>query len=114
MTPDVCLCNWYPPAGGKLGLHQDRSEGQESLKRGAPVVSISVGDAAEFVFSERGPEDPGARAVLLESGDALVFGGAARLMHHGVRTVVRGTAPRGLCESTGLVPGRLNLTFRQL
>ena len=44
----------------------------------------------------------------MESGDAFVFGGAARLRYHGVSRILPGTAPAGL----GL-DGRFNLTFRQ-
>jgi DNA oxidative demethylase len=46
--------------------------------------------------------------VLLESGDAFVFGGPARLRYHGVSRIVPGTAPPVL----GLT-GRFNLTFRR-
>jgi alkylated DNA repair protein (DNA oxidative demethylase) len=45
---------------------------------------------------------------MLESGDAFVFGGAARLRYHGVSHIMPGTAPSAL----GLA-GRFNLTFRQ-
>jgi alkylated DNA repair dioxygenase AlkB len=52
--------------------------------------------------------------VLLESGDVIVFGGASRMIFHGVTGIRRGTAPRELVDATHLRPGRLNLTFRQL
>jgi alkylated DNA repair dioxygenase AlkB len=51
--------------------------------------------------------------VVLESGDLLVFGGAARMVYHGVAQVHSGTAPQQLVQQTGLRPGRLNLTFRE-
>ena len=44
----------------------------------------------------------------LESGDAFVFGGAARLRFHGVSRILPGTAP----PQPGIA-GRFNLTFRQ-
>ena len=44
----------------------------------------------------------------LESGDAFVFGGPARLRYHGVSRIIPGTAPPGLG-----IEGRFNLTFRQ-
>jgi alkylated DNA repair protein (DNA oxidative demethylase) len=47
--------------------------------------------------------------VKLQSGDALVFGGASRLLYHGVERVHPNTSPRDL----GMRPGRLNLTLRQ-
>ena len=47
-------------------------------------------------------------ALRLESGDAFVFGGPARLRYHGVSRILPGTAPPELG-----VGGRFNLTFRQ-
>ena len=46
--------------------------------------------------------------IRLESGDAFVFGGPARLRYHGVSRIVPGTAPPALG-----IEGRFNLTFRQ-
>jgi alkylated DNA repair protein (DNA oxidative demethylase) len=46
--------------------------------------------------------------LRLESGDAFVFGGEARLRYHGVARIEPGTAPPGLPFT-----GRLNLTFRE-
>ena len=90
---------------------QDKDEGRESLRAGLPVVSLSLGDAADFVH---GPSrDEACCSMLrLESGDALVFGGAARMAFHGVPRIHAGTAPPELLAATGLRPGRLNLTFR--
>jgi DNA alkylation damage repair protein AlkB len=104
--PDICLINFYGPEG-RMGLHQDKDESRESLAAGYPVVSISVGDSARFLFGglkRRDPVDP----FLLESGDAFVFGGPARLRYHGVSRILPGTAPRSL-----EIEGRFNLTFRQ-
>jgi DNA oxidative demethylase len=47
-------------------------------------------------------------SLLLESGDAFVFGGPARLRYHGVSRIVPGTSPSELAAA-----GRFNLTFRQ-
>ena len=49
-----------------------------------------------------------AMPLLLESGDAFVFGGAARLRYHGVSRIIPGTAPAELG-----IDGRFNLTFRK-
>lgn len=51
---------------------------------------------------------------MLSSGDLLVFGGKARMVYHGVPRILGGTAPQELLAATGMRPGRLNLTFRQL
>lgn len=104
--PDLCILNWYG-AGGKMGLHQDKDEGRASIEAGLPVVSISLGDTARFLFGGLRRRDP-VEALLLESGDAFVFGGPARLRYHGVSRIVPGTAPPEL----GLA-GRFNLTFRK-
>ena len=48
-APDLCILNYYP-ADGRMGLHQDKDESPESIRDGLPVVSISIGDTARFLF----------------------------------------------------------------
>ncbi|GFR42813.1 hypothetical protein Agub_g3703 [Astrephomene gubernaculifera] len=111
MVPDICLANFYERSG-KLGMHQDKDEMADSLRAGLPVVSLSIGDAADFLYgSTRDVEQ--AKSVRLESGDLLVFGGPGRMIFHSVSRVHSHTAPQQLLAATGLRPGRLNLTFRQ-
>jgi len=105
-TPDLCIVNWYD-ADGKMGLHQDKDEGRESIEAGLPVVSISLGDTARFLFGGLRRREP-IESLRLESGDAFVFGGAARLRYHGVSRIIPGTAPPDLG-----IEGRFNLTFRK-
>jgi DNA alkylation damage repair protein AlkB len=105
-TPDTCIVNWYG-AASRMGLHQDKDESPESIAQGLPVVSFSIGDSARFLFGGLRRRDP-VDKLLLESGDAFVFGGAARLRYHGVTRILPGTAPAGLPFE-----GRLNLTFRK-
>ncbi len=100
--PEACLINWYEP-GARLGLHVDRDE-QEFA---APVVSISLGDDAWFRIGGRKRRDPTER-VLLKSGDVIVMGGSARLIHHGIDRILPGT-----CNLIG-VSGRYNLTLRRV
>ena len=45
---------------------------------------------------------------MLKSGDVIVMGGAARLIHHGIDRILPGT---GTLMS---VPGRYNLTLRRV
>ena len=104
--PDICLINWYGPEG-RMGLHQDKDESAAALAAGVPVVSLSLGDTARFLFGGLRRRDP-VETFLLESGDAFVFGGAARLRYHGVTRILPGTAPAAL-----ELDGRFNLTFRQ-
>ena len=105
-APDLCIVNWYS-ATSRMGLHQDKDESEGSLARGAPVVSLSIGDAASFLFGGLKRRDP-VEKLRLESGDVFVFGGQARLRYHGVSRIEPGTAPPGLPFD-----GRLNLTFRE-
>jgi alkylated DNA repair protein (DNA oxidative demethylase) len=103
---DLCILNYYD-ADGRMGLHQDKDETDRSIAAGLPVVSISLGDTARFLFGGTKRRDP-VDAMRLESGDAFVFGGAARLRFHGVSRILPGTAPPQLG-----IAGRFNLTFRQ-
>ena len=105
-APDLCIMNWYD-AEGRMGLHQDKDEGRESIAAGLPVVSLSLGDTARFLFGGVKRRDE-IRPLLLESGDAFVFGGAARLRYHGVSRIIPDTAPPELG-----IAGRFNLTFRR-
>ncbi|KAI5391398.1 hypothetical protein KIW84_076268 [Lathyrus oleraceus] len=111
MTPDICIVNFYSTSG-RLGLHQDRDEREESLQKGLPVVSFSIGDSAEFLYGDLRDVEK-AENVLLESGDVLIFGGDSRHVYHGVSSIISNSAPEELVQDTGLCPGRLNLTFRQ-
>jgi DNA oxidative demethylase len=100
--PQACLINWYD-ADARMGLHQDRDEEDVA----APVVSLSLGDTAVFRIGGASRGGP-TRSVKLASGDALVFGGPARLAFHGIDRVLAG--------SSGLLgtPGRINLTLRRV
>ena len=100
--PEACLVNFYRE-GAKMGLHRDADEEDFA----APIVSISLGDTA--VFRVGGPERGGKTETLkLQSGDALLMGGASRLCYHGIDRVLTGT-------STLLKDGgRINLTLRRV
>jgi alkylated DNA repair protein (DNA oxidative demethylase) len=104
--PDICLINFYG-ADGRMGLHQDKDESRASIEAGKPVVSISLGDTARFLFGGLRRRDP-VDTMMLESGDVFVFGGSARLRYHGVTRIISGTAPGDLG-----IEGRFNLTFRE-
>ena len=100
--PEACLINFYGPAA-KMGLHQDRDEEDFA----APVVSLSLGDSCPFRVGGLKRNEP-TRSFRLNSGDAFVFGGGARLAFHGVDRIYQGT-------STLLAGGgRINLTMRRV
>jgi len=105
MQPDLCIMNYYTTEA-KLGVHQDKDERPETIAKGIPIVSVSLGDAGRFVIGGLTRKEP-TNPVMLRSGDVLVMGGPSRLRFHGVTRILPGTAPEG----TG--PGRFNLTFRQ-
>lgn len=99
--PDACLINRYVP-GAKLGLHQDRDEDDPV----APIVSVSLGLPATFLWGGKRRADP-LRRFRLESGDVVVWGGPARFVYHGVAPLKAGEHPL-----TGAQ--RINLTFRKV
>ncbi|SDK99972.1 alkylated DNA repair protein (DNA oxidative demethylase) [Modicisalibacter muralis] len=98
--PDACLINRYAP-GARLSLHQDKNERDFA----APIVSVSLGIPAVFLFGGLQRRDKPLR-VPLTHGDVVVWGGAARLRYHGVLPLKEGVHP--------LLGGqRINLTFRK-
>jgi len=82
--PDACLVNRYEP-GARLTLHQDRNERDFNQ----PIVSVSLGLPAVFLFGGPKRSDK-TRRVPLSHGDVVVWGGAARLNHHGVLALRHG------------------------
>jgi DNA-N1-methyladenine dioxygenase (EC 1.14.11.-) len=98
--PDACLINRYEP-GARMSLHQDKNE----LDMDQPIVSVSLGLPATFLFGGMARTDKPQR-MRLESGDVVVWGGPARLAFHGVDPLRDGEHPlTGRC--------RYNLTFRR-
>lgn len=91
---------------------QDKDESRESLNKGLPVVSLSIGESAEFLYNDH-RDTESAKKVILESGDVLIFGGKSRHIFHGVTAIKTRTAPMTLLDETHMRPGRLNLTFRE-
>jgi alkylated DNA repair protein (DNA oxidative demethylase) len=100
-APDVCLINRYLP-GAKMSLHQDKDE----LDFAAPIVSVSLGLPAIFLFGGLKRSDK-PRRFRLEHGDIAVWGGPSRLFFHGVAPLAEGDHPI-------IGSQRLNLTFRKI
>jgi alkylated DNA repair protein (DNA oxidative demethylase) len=98
--PDACLINRYVP-GAKMALHQDKDE----KDFGAPIVSVSLGLPAIFLFGGMQRSDR-PRRYPLAHGDVVAWGGPARLAFHGVAPLKDGVHPQ-------LGPQRINLTFRK-
>ncbi|MDF3938452.1 DNA oxidative demethylase AlkB [Achromobacter denitrificans] len=99
-APDACLVNRYAP-GSRLSLHQDRNEHDYS----APIVSVSLGMPAVFLFGGDARGDRASRTPLFH-GDVVVWGGADRLRYHGVLPLKDLPHPR-------LGSARINFTIRK-
>lgn len=99
-VPDACLINQYLP-GAKLSLHQDKDE--KDLR--APIVSLSLGLSAVFLFGTPSRKDKPQRYRLVH-GDVVVWGGPSRLAYHGVLPLADG-------EHALLGRKRINMTFRR-
>jgi DNA oxidative demethylase len=99
-SPDACLINRYLP-GARMSLHQDKDE----LDLAAPIVSVSLGLPAIFLFGGLKRSDKPSR-FRLQHGDVAVWGGPTRLAFHGVAPLADG-------EHALLGRQRINLTFRK-
>lgn len=99
-VPDACLINRYEP-GARLSLHQDRNE----RDFGAPIVSVSLGLPATFLFGGAERTDR-PRRVPIRHGDVAVWGGPSRLAFHGIAPLKEG-------EHELMGRHRINLTLRR-
>ena len=99
-APDACLVNRYEP-GARLTLHQDKDERDFR----APIVSVSLGVPAVFLFGALKRKDRPQR-VPLAHGDVVVWGGPARLRYHGVAKLEGSSHPFA-------GDARINLTLRR-
>jgi alkylated DNA repair protein (DNA oxidative demethylase) len=84
-----------------MSLHQDRDEQDFA----APIVSVSLGLPAIFLFGGLKRSDRPAR-YRLAHGDVVVWGGPSRLVFHGVASLADG-------EHALMGRQRINLTFRK-
>jgi len=100
-SPDACLINRYE-VGARMSLHQDKNERDFTQ----PIVSVSLGIPAMFLFGGMQREDKAER-VPLAHGDVVVWGGRARLRYHGVLALKTSTHPL-------VGEHRINLTFRKV
>lgn len=98
-VPDSCLINRYIP-GAKMSLHQDKDEASYA----APIVSVSLGLPAMFLFGGFERSEKSQRVPLFH-GDIVVWGGVDRLRYHGILPIKPGVHPR-------LGEQRINFTFR--
>jgi alkylated DNA repair protein (DNA oxidative demethylase) len=98
-NPDACLINRYEPKS-KMSLHQDKDEQDFT----APIVSISLGVPATFLFGGPNRSDKTIK-VPVTHGDVVVWGGTSRLFFHGVSPIKQNYHPFW-------GEHRINITFR--
>ncbi len=108
--PEACLINLYDP-NARMGLHQDKDEADLA----APVVSLSLGAPALFRYGGLRRTDP-TRSIRLLAGDAVVIGGASRLIFHGIDRLYPSADLLAEDPLPGYLPagGRCNLTLRRV
>ncbi len=99
-VPDAALVNRYA-LGAQVSLHQDRNE--QDFRQ--PIVSISLGLPATFLFGGEQRSDKTRRIGLLH-GDVAVWGGPSRLHYHGIVPLKAGVHPQ-------LGAFRYNITLRK-
>ena len=104
-VPDACLINQYQPAA-RMGLHQDKDEQDFSQ----PIVSVSFGVPARFLFGGLKRSDKPTKILLLH-GDVVVWGGKSRLNYHGIMPLQATNIQTNGYEAFGAC--RFNLTFRK-
>ncbi|WOP20069.1 alpha-ketoglutarate-dependent dioxygenase AlkB [Raineyella sp. LH-20] len=97
-TPDSALVTHLAP-GAALRVHRPKGTG--------PVVILSIGDSGEFRLGNTQTPTRPYRTVLLESGDAFVYGGVARSSFIGMPRTRPGTAP----DWCGLTEGRIDIAL---
>lgn len=83
-----------------MSLHQDRDEQDFT----APIVSVSLGVPATFLFGGMQRSDK-TQKIPLAHGDVVIWGGESRLRFHGIAPIKPASHPL-----TG--EQRLNITFR--
>lgn len=102
---DTCLINLYE-RGDSLGWHIDRTEEDRYL----PIVTFSIGAAAVFEIELGGL----VYELTLNSGDAIVMAGEARLARHRVARIVDPDPLFTLAQPSPIKAGtRLSFTLRR-
>ncbi len=104
--PEACLVNFYA-AMARMGLHVDGDEAD----RAAPVLSISLGDAALFRIGGTKRGDP-TSSFRVQTGDIVILENESRLAYHGVDRII--SASSTLLARSFPDISRINLTLRRV
>lgn len=93
--------NWYRPGTkDNLGWHSDD---EADMSRGAPIVSVSVGDARWFAFRKKGETKMHCQSKLVDGDIVIMQGETQKHYEHAITTREAGK---------NCTKGRWNLTFR--
>ena len=112
MRPTTTLVNFYKE-NASFKWHRDSEDPElQRTNKAPPIVSFTVGLSAEFAYKRRF-EDAEHASVRLDSGDAFLFGGPARMIAHSVLRVLPNTTP-GALRGRMRLNGRLNVTVRDI
>ncbi|PWA92454.1 alkylated DNA repair protein AlkB [Artemisia annua] len=108
-----CVVKFYTNTDG-LALHEERDDKSwyRFRRKGRPVVSMFIGDSAEFFYSDARNLSK-VDNILLESGDVLIFDNNSGDIFHGLHKIIPNSAPLPFLRKSMLKPGLLNLSFRR-
>jgi alkylated DNA repair dioxygenase AlkB len=103
--PQSIMVNFYTDHSS-MGLHVDKDEPNKS----APIIGLNFGSTCRFFYEA----DTGDILDLKLPGNSIyIFGGAARMMRHGVGSIYSKTLSPG-SEDHLKNKERINLTIRQV
>ncbi|PWA36328.1 Oxoglutarate/iron-dependent dioxygenase [Artemisia annua] len=113
INPDICIAKFFTTTSRLVMFQEDDHHSEDSVRRRLPLVSLFIGDSAEFLHSRYyGAANPD--KVLLESGDVLIYNGYNRYLYYGVKRIIPDSAPLPLLNESMLRPGCLNLNLKQV
>ena len=108
LDADLCILNYYD-ADGRMGAAPGQGREPGVDRRRLPVVSVSLGDTARFLFGGCAAARSRGHDSASNPGDAFVFGGPAAAA---LSRRVAYRCPERRRRSSAST-GRFNLTFRQ-
>ena len=79
------LINWYRDGEDYIGMHSDD---EREIKKGSPVITVSLGATRDFVLQEKRGDENGVKkrtVISMEDNMVIVMGGTCQKTHkHGV------------------------------
>jgi len=103
--PQSVMVNYYTEKSS-MGIHVDKDEPYKE----APIIGLNFGSTCRFIFEDENAE---MKEIRIPGNSIYIFGGAARLMRHGLGSIYSKTLSPG-SEDFLSNKERLNLTIRQV